>query len=192
MRTHYDTLGIPATASREEVIEAYNREAPYYQKHAPKGEIYASQLRALNEACRILSNSELRRQYDESLFTYKAKLALNAMPVFFSPYGSKSEFFKSLARPVTDTLENGIMTLGHALGATAYFGKTMLMSFVSEDAFCESLSDTCCHLALTLVYGVLTVLSPFMAVGSLITRSATSLSANKENPDGNSVKLQSV
>ncbi|STX41522.1 molecular chaperone DnaJ [Legionella donaldsonii] len=196
MTTLYETLGVQVTASKEEIKNAYKKLAPqFHPDKNPDNATAAEKFKEINKAYEILSDDELRSKYDDENLcfhlTSRVKLALNTMPVFFSPYGSKSEFFKSLARPVTDTLENGIMTLGHAVGTIAYFGKMVLMSFLPEtEPFVESMSYTGYHLALTLAYGVLTVLSPFMAVGSLITRSATSLlSSNSEGPEDNSVKL---
>lgn len=61
--THYDVLGVSATASRDEIRDAYRRAV---RRHHPDagGAASADQLTAINDAWRVLSDAGRRRTYD--------------------------------------------------------------------------------------------------------------------------------
>ena len=73
MNTHYTLLGIPPTAPPDEVKRAFRREVARYhpdkvQHLGPEfQELATSRSAALTEAYRVLTDAELRREYDEQL-----------------------------------------------------------------------------------------------------------------------------
>lgn len=73
MRTHYDLLGIEASAEAEEVKRAFRREIARYHPDKVQHlgtefqEIAATRAAALTEAYRVLMDAELRQRYDEGL-----------------------------------------------------------------------------------------------------------------------------
>ncbi|MFT4059036.1 MAG: J domain-containing protein [Legionella sp.] len=184
-QTYYEILEVEVSASNKEIDAAYNKLAVEYYNNSHDKEA-EEKFMQLSLAYYHLRDEKSREKYDEQLgltfhFTSRVKIAVRPMLTFFSPYDSKSEFFKGCARPVTDTLENGFLTLSHALAATTYtamIGMTIMFDSDPDSNIkhiADGISNTSYHLALTLVHGVLTVLSPFTAAGSLISRSACTL-----------------
>ncbi len=67
MKTHYETLGVPATASQPEIRSAYLRQIGKYhpdRNRHPKATRIAAQL---NEAYEVLGDAESRDAYDREL-----------------------------------------------------------------------------------------------------------------------------
>jgi len=69
MKNHYKELGLSEGASERDIKKAYRKLATQY--HPDKGGD-AEQMRLLNEAYRILSNPERRREFNESWKAYQA------------------------------------------------------------------------------------------------------------------------
>lgn len=63
-RTHYETLGLPETASLEEIKKQYRTLARKYHPDVNPGKEAAQQFSSIAEAYRVLSDSEARRAYD--------------------------------------------------------------------------------------------------------------------------------
>ena len=77
-RTHYQVLGVPETASIEEIKKQYRAMARKYHPDVNSGQEAARQFSAIAEAYRVLSDSEARRLYD-------ADRALRARPIGTTP-----------------------------------------------------------------------------------------------------------
>ena len=68
MRTCYEILGVPNTASAEEIKSAYRKLAlKYHPDRNPDSTTAEAQFKEVNEAYRILSDATLRRTYDLDL-----------------------------------------------------------------------------------------------------------------------------
>ena len=63
-RTHYETLGLPETASQDEIKKQYRSLARKYHPDVNSGKEAAQQFSAIAEAYRILNDAESRRAYD--------------------------------------------------------------------------------------------------------------------------------
>ena len=63
-RTHYETLGLPETASLEEIKKQYRSLARKYHPDVNSGKQAAQQFSDIAEAYRVLNDSEARRAYD--------------------------------------------------------------------------------------------------------------------------------
>lgn len=62
----YETLGVPKTASTEEIKKAYRKQAKEWHPDKHKGEKAAEEkFKAINNAYEILSDSQKRAQYDQ-------------------------------------------------------------------------------------------------------------------------------
>jgi DnaJ domain len=80
MKTHYETLGVPATASQPEIRSAYLRQMGKYHPDRnphPKATRIAAQL---NEAYEVLSDAESRDAYDREL-KERGQQGLSRVPV---------------------------------------------------------------------------------------------------------------
>jgi hypothetical protein len=72
--THYETLGVPRTATPEEIRRAYHSEARRWHPDRSAGRSAAEAKRAdeamrrVNEAWRVLGDPARRRDYDRSLY----------------------------------------------------------------------------------------------------------------------------
>ena len=66
MPTHYDILGIDPSASKEEIVAAYRKEAmeTHPDRHPDKN---AAEFVLVQKAYEVLGNSTERRRYDASL-----------------------------------------------------------------------------------------------------------------------------
>lgn len=62
-KDYYDILGVPKTASEDELKKAYRKLAHKY--HPDKGQGNDAKFKEVNEAYQVLSNSEKRSQYDQ-------------------------------------------------------------------------------------------------------------------------------
>jgi curved DNA-binding protein len=63
--THYETLGVPQTASKEEIKKAYRQLSMKYHPDRNFGDVEMSKkTQLINEAYEILGDEEKRRQYD--------------------------------------------------------------------------------------------------------------------------------
>jgi curved DNA-binding protein CbpA len=60
----YATLGIPASASRDDAARAHRRLAKAFHPDVNPGQAAAERMRRINEAWRILSNPARRSRYD--------------------------------------------------------------------------------------------------------------------------------
>ena len=73
MATHYDTLGVPRSASMEEIRRAYRQLArrlhPDRHLHSPPDEAARAErrMREVNAAWAVLSDGEAKRRYDQAL-----------------------------------------------------------------------------------------------------------------------------
>jgi curved DNA-binding protein CbpA len=66
MRSYYKTLGIERTATPEEIKKAYRRLAFEHHPDRNLGDPSAEEkLKEINEAYAVLSNPEIREQYDK-------------------------------------------------------------------------------------------------------------------------------
>lgn len=68
MVNHYDVLGVGRESSLEEIKQAYHRLAMEYHPDKNPSPRAAEKMKQINEAYRILSNQELRADYDRRAF----------------------------------------------------------------------------------------------------------------------------
>jgi hypothetical protein len=79
--THYDTLGVPSTASSEEIRRAYRRLAQRFHpdRHLQSSAVEAAnasrRMRDINRAWSVLSDAAARQHYDLELALARAKAA---------------------------------------------------------------------------------------------------------------------
>src|SRR3989344_161655 len=62
-RDYYDILGVPKSATPDEIKKAFHRLA--HQHHPDKSGGNEAKFKEVNEAYQVLSNAEKRRQYDQ-------------------------------------------------------------------------------------------------------------------------------
>src|SRR3990167_4626558 len=67
---YYQTLGVPKSASAEEIKRAYRKLA--HQYHPDKGGGNEEKFKAASEAYQVLSDSQKRQQYDQYGFAFSA------------------------------------------------------------------------------------------------------------------------
>lgn len=97
-RTHYQILGVPETASIEEIKKQYRAMARKFHPDVNTGQEAARQFSIIAEAYRVLSDSEARRLYD-------ANRALQSRPIGTSSRPSGSSPAPSTPRPSAAALE---------------------------------------------------------------------------------------
>ena len=79
MPTHYETLGVPPTASSEDIRRAYRRLAQRFhpdrhlQSPAPEAAKASQRMRDINRAWSVLSDASARQHYDLELALARAK-----------------------------------------------------------------------------------------------------------------------
>src|SRR5919106_5195708 len=63
---YYDVLGVPETASQDEIKKAYRKLAKQHHPDANQGSPAAQEkFKAVSEAYSVLGNEEKRKQYDQ-------------------------------------------------------------------------------------------------------------------------------
>jgi hypothetical protein len=76
--TYYERIGVSPDASRDQIRAAYRRLARRHHPDAHEGD--SSQMAALNEAWRVLSDPARRAMYDASLRTASRPAATSPLP----------------------------------------------------------------------------------------------------------------
>ncbi|MCQ2536636.1 MAG: DnaJ domain-containing protein [Lachnospiraceae bacterium] len=77
MKTYYEILGVPRDASKEEIIEAYNKKAKEHRVSMYQGsKCFSKKFRLIYEAYGVLVHSEKRRAYDDYLVNERKALYL--------------------------------------------------------------------------------------------------------------------
>ena len=77
-KTHYETLGVPRTATRQEIKEAFVNLSKKLHPDVNRVQASAKPFMEVNEAYRILINSETRAQYDLTLQAERATFGRKA------------------------------------------------------------------------------------------------------------------
>jgi DnaJ-class molecular chaperone len=97
MSSHYDVLGVPETASEEEVKKAFRSLAKQHHpdKHG-NDQDKARKMQELNDAYRVLSDREQRWKYDSSI--KRNKSTQHHQQPFFSPEDMFNHFFQQTRR----------------------------------------------------------------------------------------------
>lgn len=70
MRNYYQILGVCFSASQKEIAAAYRAKCKLLHPDVNPSAVATSQMQVVNEAYHILSNTNLRRQYDELLLVF--------------------------------------------------------------------------------------------------------------------------
>eukprot|EP00568_Trieres_chinensis_P002771 CAMPEP_0183307986 /NCGR_PEP_ID=MMETSP0160_2-20130417/19678_1 /TAXON_ID=2839 ORGANISM="Odontella Sinensis, Strain Grunow 1884" /NCGR_SAMPLE_ID=MMETSP0160_2 /ASSEMBLY_ACC=CAM_ASM_000250 /LENGTH=70 /DNA_ID=CAMNT_0025471719 /DNA_START=202 /DNA_END=410 /DNA_ORIENTATION=- len=67
MKTHYETLGVPKTATKDEIKKAFRRLSMETHPDVAKSEANAEKFKQISEAHNVLSSDRERRRYDFDL-----------------------------------------------------------------------------------------------------------------------------
>ncbi len=111
---YYQTLGLPRTASAEEIRRAFRKLARQYHPDVNKGPDAEKKFQAINEAHEVLSDPDKRRRYDQLGEHWKEGQEFRPPPGFenfhfnfapgsssgfrFKPGGQFSDFFEQFFR----------------------------------------------------------------------------------------------
>ncbi len=97
MKDYYQILGVPRTASEEEIKKAYRKLAHKYHPDKAGGD--EKQFKEINEAYQVLSNKEKRAQYDQFGRTFEGAAGESPFGGFsgfdFGNFGDVEEIFES-------------------------------------------------------------------------------------------------
>lgn len=113
MTTHYETLGVDATASQADIKSAYRKLAKKYHPDTVSGD--EEKLKNISEAYNCIKTPEKRKQYDESLLNPNPGKGFN----FHTAPGGMHDIFKEFFGERLDRQYQIVITLEEA-----YNGKT--------------------------------------------------------------------
>jgi len=95
MKDYYKILGVKENATKKEIHEAFRKLALKYHPDRNKN-ISQSIFKEINEAYQVLSNDELRKEYDEKYFIKRSKKKKSHEPVI--KYKDDNNIFYSDAK----------------------------------------------------------------------------------------------
>ncbi|MCX6361822.1 MAG: J domain-containing protein [Armatimonadetes bacterium] len=125
-RTHYETLGLPETATPEEVRRRFRELARRHHPDIDKSPGASSRFKDINEAHRVLSDAGRRTAYDYELRSRRAARRPEPKPAAAPP----SQGYSSAAKQTTSSSRSGAPSSGPGFAAQAlldrartHFGK---------------------------------------------------------------------
>jgi hypothetical protein len=121
-KDYYRTLGVSEGASKDEIDQAYRRKA---RKHHPDGGGSEEEMKSLNEARDVLTNSETRAAYDSD--RRPERIAYGSSAAFDPEAASKAGTLKI---PIEDPDFAGL-----AMGAAACFGLGLPLLLLTKAQF---------------------------------------------------------